>query len=645
MSFSHMRPRTSQLVELHVFYVPEEVWNFKLNTVPIALASKFISAGFIRCINKYQHSRVSPHITLRVLREKLGEYLGGVTVADKFKFLKCVGKKLAVVKAKQETELELKSFAPPYALYPELYLLPEVEYFEDVYPLSSVTQQRQYFNAEDNRFGHGSRLFSLLQQKPPKSKQFLESIHSSHQPENQKVHNPMDQGEKESLPVLHTKHRQDYSNIVQEKHIKSREKDENRCSGSPLTPSHSNPAHWESGESGTVLQTSQQNHLSQDQEGPSTPKWNDKTRGNHLTLHVNQSDEQGQNNHTHENHITYRKDLTNTEKNDHQNDTKVRGSTIQDARILTIVEDQATEHAHKKPSLQQYRMKKSIADPGEKWDKQAGERKQNHLTHPKESILPPSPPFPAFSLNSAQGPAMQAAKSKMAEQLQQMKKDRRHMEKTRKELMKKAKAILEQSKLRRYQVREEWKKKYFETKKATVSLEGALSKLQQEVELYHQKLLKQLEARGSRNRPNNMTDSKHDCVPFSAFSVVWPGLPTQLCGVRPGTWTLVCRQLHTWAGRGLQQGLRDERLQNYTVIRITTVQHELDQLRMKLDDTKMKLIIEIKLLKLLVLLQMRKQAASDLRALRAELTQKKIHSALILQSRKAGIEDDTTLTL
>lgn len=86
--------------------------------------------------------------------------------------------------------------------------------------------------------------------------------------------------------------------------------DENGCSGSPLTPSHSNPAHWESGESDTVLQTSQQNHLSQDQEGPSTPKWNDKTRGNHLTLHVNQSDEQGQNNHTHENHITYQKGTT-----------------------------------------------------------------------------------------------------------------------------------------------------------------------------------------------------------------------------------------------------------------------------------------------------------------------------------------------
>ncbi|OWK64499.1 Spermatogenesis-associated protein 1 [Lonchura striata] len=71
-----------------------------------------------------------------------------------------------------------------------------------------------------------------------------------------------------------------------------------------------------------------------------------------------------------------------------------------------------------------------------------------------------------------------------------------------------------------------------------------------------------------------------------------------------------------------------EACENYTIIRIATVQHELHQLRRKLDDTKMRLLIEIK---------MRKQAASDLRALRAELTQKKIHSALILQSRKSGI--------
>lgn len=96
----------------------------------------------------------------------------------------------------------------------------------------------------------------------------------------------------------------------------------------------------------------------------------------------------------------------------------------------------------------------------------------------------------------------------MVEQLEQMKKDRRHMEKNREELVKKVKTLLEQNKLKRYHVREEWKKKYFETKKATVSLEDVLSKLQQDLELCHQKLLLQLEARDSRKQPNNTTSSK-----------------------------------------------------------------------------------------------------------------------------------------
>ncbi|KAM6342732.1 LOW QUALITY PROTEIN: spermatogenesis-associated protein 1 [Alca torda] len=559
MSFSQMRPRTSQLVELHVFYVPEEVWNFKLNTVPVALTSKFISAGFIR---------VSPHITLRVLREKLGEYLGGVAVADKFRFLKCIGKKLAVVKAKQETELELESFAPPYALYPELYLLPGMEYFEDD-PLSSSTQQGHHFNAEVNRFAHGSRLSSLPQQKPEKSKQFLESIQSSQQ-ENQVAHSPVEWGEKERVPVLSTKRKEDHNNRIQEKQIHFREKDQNGSNGSLFTPrSHSNPADWEAGKSDAVLQTPQQNHLSQDQKKRNTPKWNDKAKGTALTLHVNHIDEQGQNNQTPPDHIQYRKELTNVENDDHQKDTKLGRDRTQD-QILKIMEDQTTEYVHKnKGYLQQYRTSKSIADPGET-DNQADKNRQNH-TCPKEYYSPPTPPFLALSVNPAQVPAIQVAKNKMVEQLQQMKKERRHMEKTREELIKRAKGLLEQNKLRRYHVREEWKKKY--TKKATVSLEDALNKLRQDLELHHQILL-QLEARGSRKRPNT-TNSK-----------------------------------------------------NYTIIQITTVQHELDQLRKKLDDTKMKLIIEIK---------MRKQAASDLRALRAELTQKKIHSALILQSRKSGI--------
>ncbi|NXA50567.1 SPAT1 protein, partial [Nothocercus julius] len=417
------------VMELHVFYVPEEVWNFKLNTVSAALSSKFISAGFIR---------VPPHITLRVLREKLGEYLGGVAVADKFIFLKCIGKKLAVVKAKQEAELELKSFAPPYALYPELYLLPGVEYFEDAYPLSSSSQERHRFNQEASGFGHGSRLSRLLPTKNEKSKQFLESRQSSHLLEN-KVHSPMEWGEKESVLVLHTNHEQDQNIRIQEKKIQLRGKGE----------------------------------------------------------------------------------------------------------FIPCSEEEEKNNCY-------------------------DENNENHLTFPKEYLSPPCPPFLALPVNPAQVPTIQTGKNEMAEQLQQMKKDRRYMEKMREDLIKKAKGLLEQNKLRRYHVREEWKKKYFETKKATVSLEDILNKLLQDFELYYQKLLLQLEARDTRKQPNNAATSK-----------------------------------------------------NNTIIQIITVQHDIDQLRKQLDDTKMKLVIEIK---------MRKQAASDLRALRAELTQKKIHSSFILQS-------------
>ncbi|NWI19679.1 SPAT1 protein, partial [Crypturellus soui] len=417
------------VVELHVFYVPEEVWNFKLNTVSAALSSKFISAGFIR---------VPPHITLRVLREKLGEYLGGVAVADKFIFLKCIGKKLAVVKAKQEAELELKSFAPPYALYPELYLLPGVEYFEDAYPISSSTQERHRFNEEASGFGHGSRLSRLLPTKNEKSEQFLESRQSSHLLGNT-VHGSLEWGEKESVLVLHTNHKQDQNIRIQEKKVQL-------------------------GEKGKFIPCSKE---------------------------------------------------------------------------------------------------------------EADENNQNHLTFPKEYLSPPSPPFLALPVNPAQVLTIQTEKNEMAEQLQQMKKDRRYMEKTREDLIKKAKGLLEQNKLRRYHVREEWKKKYFETKKATASLEDILNKLRQDFELYYQKLLLQLEARDTRKQPNNAIASK-----------------------------------------------------NNTIIRIITVQYDIDQLRKQLDDTKMKLVIEIK---------MRKQAASDLRALRAELTQKKIHSSFILQSGKADI--------
>ncbi|XP_056388518.1 spermatogenesis-associated protein 1 isoform X2 [Hyla sarda] len=132
------RPSTAGLIELHVYLVPEDLWNPKLNKVSLDVIWKFISLGFIR---------VQPDMKLRTLRDSLSEFLGEDTVTDKFVFLKSVGSSLAVVKSRQEYELKLKSFSPPYAREPELYLLTGINNEGSVYG-STITPDQHQFQAE-----------------------------------------------------------------------------------------------------------------------------------------------------------------------------------------------------------------------------------------------------------------------------------------------------------------------------------------------------------------------------------------------------------------------------------------------------------------------------------------------------------------
>lgn len=59
-------------------------------------------------------------------------------------------------------------------------------------------------------------------------------------------------------------------------------------------------------------------------------------------------------------------------------------------------------------------------------------------------------------------------------------------------------------------------------------------------------------------------------------------------------------------------------MQNELIIQIMTVNYEIDNLKMKVEDARMKLRTEI---------QLRTQAATELRALKAELAQKKSQSS------------------
>uniref|UniRef100_UPI00253F7544 spermatogenesis-associated protein 1 n=1 Tax=Euleptes europaea TaxID=460621 RepID=UPI00253F7544 len=430
------QPSTSELLELHVFYVPEEVWNFKLNTIPVDITSKFYSAGFIR---------VSPHMTLRTLREQLQEHLDEDAVVNKYTFLKCIGKKLAVVKAKQEMELKLRSFAPPYAFHPELYLLPGVK---SIYSSSSSTPER-----------------------PPNNAKCMLAYTSHHKP-----------------------------------HI----------SAAPDNEVDQNPA---------VLENSLKNHFNQEKDA-------------------------------------------NTENEDNAKGRRTTG----DSGIPESLEDRDLECLHSKKSQRHPDITKCAADAGGLQDNQSDENNINNFTHPSQYLLPPTPPLLALCINRPPAPnwLFSTEGNELNRQLQRIKAERRHLEKTREELVKKVKGLLEQNRFRRYHARDIWKKKYFETKKVTASLEEDLNKLRENLELHYQKVLMRLQARHVRKRGNALT-------------------------------------------------------KNNTVIQITTLQHDIEQLRRKRDNAKMKLVIEIK---------MRKQATSDLQALKAELAHKKVQSSLKLLSEK-----------
>uniref|UniRef100_A0AAV2KY12 Spermatogenesis-associated protein 1 C-terminal domain-containing protein n=1 Tax=Knipowitschia caucasica TaxID=637954 RepID=A0AAV2KY12_KNICA len=151
------RPVSSKFVELHVLFVPIDQWNVKLNKVPAEAIHTFASGGFIR--------------------SKLDALLGGSSgCMDKFFFLKCLGHSLALVKTKQELEVKVKTFAPPYAPQPELYLLHLVESDSGVRP-ESLTPDSSCSSGKHSCFPFKTS----PQPTGPKLQLKLPHIHSSHQ--------------------------------------------------------------------------------------------------------------------------------------------------------------------------------------------------------------------------------------------------------------------------------------------------------------------------------------------------------------------------------------------------------------------------------------------------------------------------------
>lgn len=129
---------------------------------------------------------------------------------------------------------------------------------------------------------------------------------------------------------------------------------------------------------------------------------------------------------------------------------------------------------------------------------QIGEKE--YIIFPDLTDFPPHPSQSAVFPGITEISLLQIERQKIIKQLKQVKEERRHLERIREELT-----------LQQYHACDSWKKKYFETKKVTASLEEILTKLREDLELYYKKLLVQLEARQVKMRPRNManiTESK-----------------------------------------------------------------------------------------------------------------------------------------
>ncbi|KAK5869844.1 hypothetical protein PBY51_024532 [Eleginops maclovinus] len=512
------RPASCKFVELHVLYVPGDQWNVKLNKIPAEAIESFISAGFIR---------VYPDITLKTLRKELGAFLGAERSIDKFSFLKCVGRSLALVKSKQERDLKVKTFAPPYAPQPELYLLPTVE--ND----SSVCSQSLTPDTSSSSSDHQSYY------QPPKT-----------------CSQPAATKEPVKFPLIpQCSHQPPPTPSLEEE-----EADEEQSYSS----SEAERNYEEEGLSSNLEWAEQhcctQKHHNQRAPQPVSPN-KALQRCEADSVEVKQIEE------------------ICTKKKQHQRENRA----ARDSGVAQPLEDRdsgfsLTDGIGK---LKDAHAPRSIRN------KQSSHVEESAalLSRPGYSSPPQGPEFAIVIPKKPVHRVFHTNREEMIEEIKMVKEERKQLEWTRQELLRKGKDLLAQNRHRRNKARDSWKKKYFETKKATAPLEENLRNLRQELETFYNKLLHQLQARDNRRKPRRQGRSS---------------------------------------------------IKNELIIQIMTESHEIDNLKRKVEDAKMKLITEIKL---------RKQAATELRALKAELAQKKSQSSHPGPTSSLGFGNTTRDTL
>lgn len=576
------RPSSAELIDLHVYIVPPEIWRERYNNLLNQNVTETISAGIIR---------VHPERFVYDLRNELEQQVGEDMLPRDYVFLKSVGRSITRLKQKQEYQLKAKHFIPPQAYAPELYLL-EISPDDQG---SSRTSTRphspfsQNHESEDERRS-GNKSKHRHNDSSPYRYSPLPKIKSGHSP----THN---RGEYNHNGDIRTENGRLSDSWGSNRDKRTPPPPQNV----PRTPQHPKasrdqtpPEHTSRGES----------HRAPPPRSSPTPtdhrKRADQSREPVSGTYTNHTNEDsGINVNSPEDHF----DALDRRKHDEDRNNDLNRRLHPDNeddhhRNGDISDDEwerrrREEEERRRRESEERRMK-------EDEDRRKEEEERRRLEEERERISKqqltgsdedlnrfPSPP--PLQMDSNQGQETEsskqnkkAEKERLMKELEAAREARRAVEKQREELVKKAKLMQTKTQNRRNHARDLWKKRYFEEKKKTPPLEEQCNRLRHELDIIHRKLMNTLEG-PSKEKSTRLGDLK----------------PSQ---------------------------------KNNYKIQATRLTHEIDDMRRRLENAKMKLTAEMKL---------RNQAETELRALRAELTQQKIQLTLARSQQMAKLTPTT----
>ncbi|KAK1163926.1 spermatogenesis-associated protein 1 [Acipenser oxyrinchus oxyrinchus] len=271
------------------------------------------------------------------------------------------------------------------------------------------------------------------------------------------------------------------------------------------------------------------------------------------------------------------------------NDTRVLRNNTRDSGVPESLKDRDTEYFQSQSNNRKVEESAPLTYSNKKRINQL-QVKENPLPlpTPAQYTSPSTPPLLVMTSHKPDVPVFLTDRDQLIEQMKLAKQERKQLEKARQELVKKAKRLLAQNDQKRKQAQDAWKKRYFKAKKVTAPMEDTLKTLRQELETYYQKLLQQLQDRDGRKKHKHPMNTSNSKVQTKRASMP---------------------------------------------VNTSLDQCEIDKLKRKVDDAKIKLVTELKVK------GTQKQAATELRAHRAKLTQKKAQSTLASPHQGSALQD------